>query len=288
MKKSHIFIALALLIVLVVVSQAFAQDYINTFFNTFFRSQDIDVLDQVLQSDTREEQYRDYVDATYDELQTYLNLDNEDVDALYNKEGLSSEKHDLLQENLENEFAALANSGGEMGLTEEEKLIRTVEILFKLQEMNLFDERGYDFDFLIADKQNLMPGLQFFLDYSELRRPIEGFQRHTRVVRPFVTDVQIMGDVAKVLTTVYEIVFYDDWPESGGSTPNYEIDFVMSGGNWFISEIRSDNEREAYHVDNNTRLDVEGIRQSLIDEALETERILQEMEAAQQNGEAVE
>ena len=261
-----------------VVSQAFAQDYINTFFNSFFKAQDLEVLDRALKAEISAEQYRDYRDTTYGELQTYLDLDDDDLDALYNKEGLSSEKHDLLQENLVNEFEALPNSG----LTEEEKLTRIVEILFKLKEMNRFDERSYDFDFLIADKQNLMPGLQFFLDFSELTR-IEDFyctEKHTCVISPFVTDVQIQGDVAKVLATVDDFAIYDDWPEPGISITHYEINFVANNGNWLILEIRSDDNVEAYYINNNIRIDIEADVQNFIDQLLETERILQEMEAA--------
>ena len=256
-----------------VAKQALAQGYTKT----FFKSQDLDVLDKIIKSQISAEQYQDYVDATYNELQVYLNLDNEDVDALYDKEGLSSEKHDLFQESLANEFEALPNSG----LTEEEKLTRTVEILFKLQEMNLFDKRGYNFEFLIADKHNLMPGLQFFLDFSELKRfTFQIGEKNTCVISPFVTDVEMQGDAAKVLATVQELVLYDDWPEPGMSITRYEIDFVSIDNNWFISEIRSDDNIEADHVNNNIRLDVEGRIQDWLEQKLETERILQEMEAA--------
>ena len=272
MKKCHIFlIALPLLIVHTVVTQAFAQ---------FFVAQGLEVLNQVLRSEISEEQYRDYVDAVYDELQIYLDLDNEDMGALYKSEGLSSEKHDLLQENLTDEFTALANSS----LSEEEKLISTIAILFKLQEMNLFDERSFDFDFLIADKQNLTPGLQFFLDYAELRRTpsLQQSERYTRVVRPFVTDVQILSDTAKVSAMVEEIILYEDGNLPGGSLSKYEINFVKINSNWLISEIRSDHYMEAYYVNNNRRLDVESVRQELLNEKSESEQKLLEIEAAQQ------
>ena len=269
MKKSHIIIiALALLMALAVVTQAFALPYIKH----LWTAQDLGVpINEALKP---EEHIGSVVESEYNELQSYLDLDKEDMAALYNVEGLSSDKHDLLQENLEDEFAALANSD----LTEEEKLIRIVEILFKLKEMNKVDERRYDFDFLIADKQNLMPGLQFFLDFTELGRNADSpfSEKYTYVVRPFVTEVQILGDSAKVFAKVEELFLYEvGWP--GSSQINYEIDFVKINNNWFIAEIRSSVEIESNYVDNNIRLDVEAIRQEWLNEKLEAEQRLLEM-----------
>ena len=129
-----------------------------------------------------------------------------------------------------------------------------------------------------------MPGLQFFLDYSELGRilNINKLERNTRAVRPFVTEVQILGDAAKAFLIVEEFIFHEEGRLPGRSLTSYEIDFVRTDGNWFILEIRSDNYMERNCIDKNERLDVEGISKQILLERLEAEQRAREIEAAQQ------
>jgi endonuclease III len=226
--------------------------------------------------ETSEAQYRDYINSVYDDLKNYLTLDNEDINNLIKLEGLPPDKHDLLQQKLIDEFIVLTNSN----LTEEEKLTRTIEILFKLQEMNMLDTHNYNFDFLLADSQNLTPRIQYFLDNSEFKRTSFRFsEKHTRTIRPFVTEVIILHDTAKVLASVEEIALYEDGSLPGGSIGHYEIDFIMIDNNWLISEIRSDNEMEAYYINNNIKLDVEAAIQLLVDERLESQQRMKDIEA---------
>ncbi|MCL1816456.1 MAG: cohesin domain-containing protein [Clostridiales bacterium] len=272
MKKKHILIALLLLLILAVATRALAQDY----FKTFFKAQDLAVLEKSNRLATSEAEYRDYVSSAYDDLKIYLDLDKEDLDNLIKLEGLPSDKHDLLQIKLTDEFVALTNSN----LTEEEKLSRIIEILFKLQEMNMLDTRNYDFNFLLADNQNLTPRLQYFLDNSELKRTSQRYsEKHTRIIRPFVTKVQILGDTAKIFASIEEIALHEDGSLPGGSITKYEIDFIMIDNNWFISEMRSDDFMETYYINNNIKIDIEATIKMWMDERLEAQQRQKDIEA---------
>ena len=104
------------------------------------------------------------------ELKNFLHLNGTDLNNLRNNLGLSEQKHDESQNQIEKDLDKLQR---DINIKDEDKLAEIVKKLFYLKEINFRDDKDYDFTIFMANKDKLSISQQFFIDNTRLSKWIE-------------------------------------------------------------------------------------------------------------------
>ncbi|NLT58610.1 MAG: hypothetical protein GXX99_06565 [Clostridiales bacterium] len=199
-----------------------------------------------------------------------LSLDADEIVALRANQGLGDDRHYQLQVLVEQQVDALYTGNR----SDEEIIETTLQALFFLEEKNFRDQKDYDFSrFLKAGEQ--APGLAYFMDRLRFKKrweqeymnwPEYPGRQDIRSIQATVTEIGVSGGAATVTLLKEESALYGNLELVGFSWTTYTFTLEKANGCWCIADVRSDDPQEAYHLENNLKIDIEGRLRALREE----------------------
>lgn len=190
-------------------------------------------------------------------LEDSLALTKSEVENLTAQKGLSDEKHNLLQQKLEESLAELQ---ADASVSDADKIARIIETVFFLRCLDFRDALAYDFAPFMADTEE--PSLQYFIGKSLFEKKWAQRSRERSAaslgltMEVEITNIAQKENGADVTANVTERERYANG-NLGVSVYRYQIAMSRQAGEWRIASMRSDDSQEAHYLQRGEPFDVE-------------------------------